>query len=106
MNEFVERCSTDGFSNSMAHEPVAMLVLEELEVAATGEPITYQSNTDLFDVNNAPGTFNYKVVGNTAGTLDGCYSNPLLRYASDMNAWLAHPFNVKANTTRFGGLLI
>lgn len=100
MNEFVERCSTDGFNNSMTHElPIAMLVLEELEVAGSGDPVTYQSNTNLFDLNNPTGIYNYKVVGNTAGALDSSYTNPILRYTSDDNAWLNHPFNVKADST-------
>ena len=100
MQDFVERCSTDDFNNANSHEPSAMLVLEELAPAAQGEPVVLESTVDLFDSNNQAGIYQYKVAGNTAGSLDSTYQNGVLRYIGDMEqAWLSHPYSVKANST-------
>ncbi len=99
-HHYVERCAPDQFANVNACEAAAMLVLEELEPANPGESAIIRSQFDLFDPHNRIGSFDYKVVGNTAGRLDANYQGGKLRYAGDMQqAWLDQPYVVKAGST-------
>ena len=98
-HHYVERCAPDQFANVNACEAAAMLVLEELEPAGAGDTAIIHSQFDLFDPHNRSGSFDYKVVGNTAGSLDPHYQGGKLRYVGDMQqAWLDHPYVVKAGS--------